>query len=125
MTVEFSPYFTDGKVDFNVPYKNLWYQVKAAFFPFRNAEDKEKLLKMDITEILTPIVHFEFTVLDIDKSIYRSYFLMSGDAIYIREKLGSCSINMIAKAIVEEIGYEKRIDAYILSQQEKSQLSLF
>ena len=125
MTVEFSPYFTDGKVDFNVPHKNLWYQVNATFFPFRNPEEKKELLKMDITEILTPIVHFEFEVLDIDKTIYQSYFLMASHAIYIREKLGSCSINMIAQAIVDEIGYEKRIDAYILSQQQKSQLSLF
>mgnify|MGYP001793091925 CR=1 FL=1 len=125
MTVECFPFNLDKKISFNVQYKHLWYSVGVEVFPLRKDDDKKELIKQDIREMLSPIAHLEFKVLDIDKSIYRSYFLMPTHAMYINEKLGNCNINMIVELIVEEIGFEKRSDSYIISQQESSQLSLF
>ncbi|MEO0571966.1 MAG: hypothetical protein AAF039_09700 [Bacteroidota bacterium] len=124
MIVEFSPYFPEGEVSFNVQYKEHRYSVTVSFFPYE-CKDREEIIKMDIRDILTPVVHIQYNVLDIDTSIYQSYFLMPSHAMYIEETMPQGNINKIAKMIVDEIGFEGRIDAYIQKNLCKSQLSLF
>lgn len=124
MIVEFSPYFPEGEVSFNVQYKEHRYSVTVRFFPYEY-KDREEILKMDIRNMLTPVAHIQYNVLDIDTSIYQSYFLMPSHAMYIEETMAQVNINKIAKMIVDEIGFEGRIDAYIQKKLCKSQLSLF
>lgn len=124
MIVEFSPYFPEGEVSFNVQYKEHWYNVTVRFFPYEY-KSPEEVLKMDIRDVLTPVAHIQFNVLDIDTSIYQSYFLMPAHAMYIEETMPQGNINMIAQKIVDEIGFEGRIDAYMQTKLGKSQLSLF
>ncbi|MEO1485692.1 MAG: hypothetical protein AAFU57_08095 [Bacteroidota bacterium] len=124
MQVEFSPYFPEGEVSFNVQYNEHWYNVLVRFFPYEY-RGREEILKMDIRDLLTPVAHIQFKVLDIDTSIYQSYFLMPAHAMYIEETMPQCNINMIAQKIVEEIRFEERIDGYIKKKLCKSQLSLF
>ena len=123
MTLEYSPFNLTDEISFNVPYKNLFYSVTVNFFPFR--KNKKELLKTDIHEIYTPIAHFEFKVLDIEESIYRSQYMMPAQALYAMERLDIPNINTIAALIVEEVGFEKRIAAYLKDKEAENQLSLF
>lgn len=123
MTIEYSPFYTSGDIDFNVSFKKLYYQVKVTFFPF--ASNKKELAKKDLKKLCTPVAHIEFKVLEVEKSIYQSFFLMPAQALHIVEDLGNCNINQVAKMIAEQTGFEGRIDTYIKSNEAKSQLSLF
>lgn len=123
MTIQYSPFYTSGDISFNVPFKKLYYQVNVHFFPF--ASNKNELERTELEKIFTPIAHIEFKVLEIEKSIYQSFFLMSAQALHIIENLGDCNINQITKIIAQEVGFEERITTYTKSIESKSQLSLF
>jgi hypothetical protein len=126
MTVEYSPFHLDGTVCFNVPYKKHQYSITVKFFPFGGGiVPRPELPKTELKEILTPIARIEMKLLDVEERVTHALWLMSGQALYAIEQLGNCNINMIADFIAKEVGFENQIDVYLLSQQEKSQLSLF
>ncbi len=123
MLLKFSPLHLDGKIDFNKKYKDLTYNTSITFFPFLKSTINYE--NTHIENINIPLAHFEFNVLDIEESLYLSFFLMSGNFLNIIEENPKININKITEIIAKETGYLERINNFIKETYITSQLSFF
>jgi hypothetical protein len=117
---------TDWRQDNTFTYKLglIEYQCKVKYLPFGLA-DKEEYENKDLTSIYTPIFHFEFEVLNTDKTTYQSHWIMPYSLAWWLENHPGSSMDDMVLFVAQENGFIERISEADRELQKGVQLSFF
>lgn len=100
------------------------YQCKVKYLPFGSG-NSEKFEGKDLTDIYTPVFHFEFEVLNTDKTIYQSHWVMPYSLVWWLENRPSTSMGDMVCFAAKENGFLERITIVDRELQKGTQLSIF
>ena len=116
----------DWKQDITFPYKLglIEYQCKVKYLPFCN-ENKDEYETYDLSEIYTPVFHFEFEALNTKEMTYQSHWIMPYSLVWFLNNYPDSSFETMVRFAVKENGYVERISEVNQKLQRGTQLSIF
>lgn len=116
----------EWKQDITFKYKQgvIEYQCKVKYLPFCNGsrDDHEK---KDLSEIYTPVFHFEFEALNTEETIYQSHWIMSYSLVWFLNNYPDSSLEIMVRFAAKENRYVERVSAVNQKLQRGIQLSIF
>ena len=116
----------DWKQDNTFMYKFglIKYQCKVKYLPF-GLVNKVDYEKKDLSNIYTPIFHFEFEALNTDESIYQSHWIMPYSLAWFLENYPDSDFDELVRFAAKENGFIERITEVDQELQRGTQLSIF
>ncbi len=116
----------DWKQDITFIYKLglIEYQCKVKYLPFCNG-NKDEYETYDLSEIYTPVFHFEFEALNTKEMIYQSHWIMPYSLAWFLNNYPDSSLETIVQFAAKENGYVERVSAVNQKLQRGTQLSIF
>lgn len=116
----------DWKQDITFKYKLglIEYQCKVKYLPFRNG-NSDYHEKKDLSEIYTPVFHFEFEALNTGETIYQSHWVMSYSLMWFLNNYLDSSLEIMVRFAAKENGYVERVSEVNRKLQRGTQLSIF
>ena len=114
------------KQDTTFPYKLglIEYQCRVKYLPFCSGNRNEYETK-DLSEIYTPVFHFEFETLNTKEMTYQSHWIMPYSLVWFLDNYPNSSLEKIVRFAAKENGYVERISAAYQKMQRGTQLSIF
>lgn len=100
------------------------YQCKVKYLPFCN-ENRHDYEKKDMTEIYTPVFHFEFETLNTKEMTYQSHWIMPYSLVWFLNNYPDSSLETMVRFAANENGYVERVSAVNQKLQRGTQLSIF
>lgn len=100
------------------------YQCKVKYLPFCN-ENRHDYEKKDMTEIYTPVFHFEFETLNTKEMTYQSHWIMPYSLAWFLNNHPDSSSETMVRFAAKENGYVERISEVNQKLQRGTQLSIF
>jgi hypothetical protein len=116
----------DWKQDIIFKYKLglIEYQCKVKYLPLGN-ENRNGYETKDLSEIYTPVFHFEFDNMNIKEMIYQSHWIMPYSLVWFLDNHPHSSLEEMVRFAAKENGYWERIKAADRELQKGIQLSIF
>ena len=116
----------DWKQDISFTYRLglIEYQCKVKYLPFYN-ENRHDYEKKDMTEIFTPVFHFEFETLNTKETIYQSHWIMPYSLAWFLTNYPDSSLETLVRFTAKENEYIERVSAVNRKLQRGTQLSIF
>ncbi len=109
---------------FRYKYGLVEYQCKATYLPF-GINSREKYEVLELGEIYTPLIHLEWKVTNIEKSIYRSHWVMPCDVLWWLENRDKTAYDEMVNYAALNNGYLQRIKEEDSQLEKGVQMSLF
>lgn len=100
------------------------YQCKATYLPFC-INNREKYEVFGLNKIYTHLIHLEWKVVNMEKSIYRSHWVMSYDVFWWLENRDKIAYDEMVNYAALNNGYLQRIKEEDSQLQKGVQMSLF
>ncbi len=88
-------------------------------------ETRHDYEQKDLTEIYTPVFHFEFDALNTKKTIYQSHWIMPDSLVWFLNNYPDSSFETMVRFAAKENGYVERISEINQKLQRGTQLSIF
>lgn len=120
---ELSQEFKDNHV-FKYKYGLVEYQCIATYLPFE-ISDREKYEGLELEKIYTPLIHLEWKATNIEKSIYRSHWIMPYNVIWWLENRDETAYDEMVNYAALNNGYLQRVRDENSRLQKGVQISLF
>ncbi|MCG6188952.1 hypothetical protein [Maribellus maritimus] len=116
----------DWKQDISVTYKLglIEYQCRVKYFPFCSG-NRNKYENQDLTELFTPVFHFEFETLNTKEMTYQSHWIMPYSLAWFLNSYPDSSLETMVRFAAKENGYVERISEVNQKLQRGTQLSIF
>lgn len=116
----------DWNCDIVFKYKQgfVEYQCEVKYLPFCNGT-REENENQDLTEIYTPVFHFEFESLNTEETIYQSHWIMAYSLAWFLNNYPDSSLETMVRFAAKENGYVKRVSIVNQKLQKGTQLSIF
>jgi len=109
---------------FRYKYGLVEYQCKATYLPFC-INNREKYEVFGLNKIYTHLIHLEWKVVNMEKSIYRSHWVMSYDVFWWLENRDKIAYDEMVNYAALNNGYLQRIKEEDSQLQKGVQVSLF
>ena len=116
----------DWKQDIAFKYKHglIEYQCKVKYLPFCSS-NRNEYENQDLSEIYTPVFHFEFEALNTEKTIYQSHWIMSYSLAWFLNNYPESLLETLVRFAAKENGYFERVSVANQKLQRDTQLSIF
>ncbi|MCG6190192.1 hypothetical protein [Maribellus maritimus] len=116
----------DWKQDITFKYKQgvIEYQCKVKYLPFSN-KNKDEYETHDLSEIDTPVFHFEFETLNTKKMTYQSHWIMPYSLVWFLDTYPDSSLETMVRFAAKENRYVERILVVNQKLKRGTQLSIF
>lgn len=100
------------------------YQCKVKYLPFHN-ENRNEYENQDLSEIYTPVFHFEFKAMNTQGTIYQSHWIMTYTLVWFLNNYPDFSLEIMVRFAAKENGFVDRISVVNRKLQKGTQLSIF